>query len=75
MERVTSQPIAEAIAAAFDLLPEPVARRLEGVHFFTSDPVLAGVHSWDVERACRDYLREHDPATVHLFEQLDVGGG
>ena len=47
MERITKSIYAEAIGAAFDLLPPSVEARLRYIHFFTGDPIYAGLHTYE----------------------------
>jgi hypothetical protein len=44
MQRIGTQRQAEAIQAAFNLLPAPTADRLAAVHILCADPILVGFH-------------------------------
>lgn len=63
MQRIRRQVDAEIIGHAFDLLPAPLAYRLERTHFFTgTDPIFAGLHNTEQANSGRSYRQ-----TAHVM--------
>jgi hypothetical protein len=48
VERIRGQDAGELLSIARNWLPKPIATRLGFVHFFIGDPVLAGLHRFEV---------------------------
>jgi hypothetical protein len=68
VQRVRLQWHAEAIGAAFDLLPGRLVERLDGTHFLTgTDPVFAGLHGFEESNDGRSY--RSTAHVTHLFHQ------
>jgi len=56
MNRLTDHRIAEGIADALLVIPEPIRARLAHVEFLAGvDPVFAGLHDWEVMSYGRSY--------------------
>lgn len=68
MIRLTHQRYAEAIGAAFAMMPPPIRDRLAGTHFLTNtDPVIAGLHRFTATSDGRPY--SHTPHAVYVEHQ------
>ena len=71
MERVTDYAYAEAISAAYQLLPPAIAERVRHVHFLVgADPLAAGLHFTEVTQDGRSY--RETPHCVYPFHQLHL---
>lgn len=53
--RITRQSTADAVAAAFGMMPEVIADMLRGVHILDVDPVAAGLHRFEGASFGRSY--------------------
>lgn len=71
MNRIRRQSDAEAIAAALDLIPSPIADRLRGVDFLTwTSPTFAGLHAYRDTDDARSY--EIVGHVAYPFHQLGL---